>query len=362
MAERAKRVLAWMSRNERKLGAAFFFFGFITDLLAFTLLSVDVVNLAFLGYLTLGIACAVGSHLFATRAEKGPLYRRALSVLFPLGAQYAIGGVLSGCLIFYTKSSVVDVSWPFLILLLLVYAGNEYFRKYKEHLIFQSILLFFAIYAYAIFALPLAVHTLGPLVFLGSSALSVVVFSVLMLVLWRIDRKRVAASVRPIALGSAVVLTAVNAAYFTGTIPPIPLTLPEAGIYHDVSRVPGGYVLTGEEQPAWWEVWPMTVHHVPGTPLYAFSSIFAPVEFSTSIAHVWQRYDEGQRRWVTESRIIFPISGGRQGGYRGYSEKDNPAAGKWRVSIETVGGQVIGRRYFTVVPVPATPQLLQDFR
>ena len=35
--------------------------------------------------------------------------------------------------------------------------------------------------------------------------------------------------------------------------------------------------------------------------------------------------------------------GGRDGGYRGYTTKSTPAAGRWRVNIETSDGLLIGR-------------------
>ena len=351
-----QQVLAWLSRNERHLGALFFVFGFITDVITFALLDVSLVNIAFTGYLTLGAVFALVGHASESKRNRGGLYG-ALPTISSLIVQYAIGGVLSGCLIFFTKSSSILASWPFLVLLALVFIGNEYFRKYREHLAFQTILLFFGLYAYLIFALPLLVKTLGPWVFLGSTVLACILFALFLWLLWKTGKERLASTFKRIVLGITASVVVMVGAYFTGIIPPIPLSLTGVGIYQELTPVPGGYRVVGEKAHSWWQFWPRTIHHIPGTPLYAYSSVFAPVSFSTSVVHEWQQYDSQKGKWIEESRIAFTISGGRQGGYRGYSIKDNPQPGKWRISIETLSGQVIGMEEFVVENVAVLPEL-----
>lgn len=340
------RAIAWASRHERSLGAALFTFGFLTDLFTFGLLPVGVVNLFFLTYLAIAAICTFGTHVISVYRERDAWWRKALSVLFPLGAQYALGGLLSGFVVFYTKSSVLAVSWPFLVLLLLVYGGNEYFRKHKEHLVFQTVLFFFALYAYSIFALPLLLGQLGPWIFLGSTLLAAFVFGFFLFLLKLANTVRYKESRPPIVAWSIGVLLAINAAYFTGLIPPIPLVMSHAGVYQSLARQGDAYVARAEEPKPWWNPFPETVRHVAGTPLYVFSAIKAPVAFSTSVTHEWEYYVPG-KGWERRNRISFPITGGRAEGYRGYSLVENPAPGKWRVVIST-GGQTIGRLTFNV--------------
>ncbi|MEK7079713.1 MAG: DUF2914 domain-containing protein, partial [Patescibacteria group bacterium] len=76
--------------------------------------------------------------------------------------------------------------------------------------------------------------------------------------------------------------------------------------------------------------------------------------------HHWEHYNEVTKHWVDEGHITFAISGGRDGGYRGYSEKDNLASGKWRVTVETLEGQVIGRISFHVESVLTPPPLHKE--
>jgi hypothetical protein len=76
------------------------------------------------------------------------------------------------------------------------------------------------------------------------------------------------------------------------------------------------------------------------------------------VLHRWQRYDDAQRAWVTETEVRFPIYGGRDGGFRGYSEKLFVPAGKWRVDVITPYGGLIGRISFTVVDASTTAPLV----
>ena len=287
---------------------------------------------------------------------------RWLAVLFTLGGQYAIGGILSGCLIFYTKSAVLAVSWPFLVLLALVFGGNEYFRKYRDHLIFPTVLVFFALYAYAIFALPIYIGAIGPWVFVGSTFATIILFWGFLYLLNRTGKARLSESIRPIVASCAVIVFTMVATYATGLVPPLPLALKEGGIYHGLTKRGGDYVLQTEEIRQWWQIWPQTVHVAPGGTLYSYGAVFAPIRFSTSVVHHWERYDEEARKWVEEGHIAFPISGGRKEGFRGYSIKENPEPGKWRVSVETLAGQTIGRISFNVERVRSTPALEEEVR
>lgn len=344
------RLLSWTARHERSLGAALFTFGFLTDIFTFGLLPVGVVNIFFLSYLALAAACTFGTHFISIYRERDVWWRKFLAVLFPLGAQYAIGGLLSGFVVFYAKSSVIAVSWPFLLLLLAVYGSNEYFRKHKEKLVFQSVLFFFALYSYAIFVLPLILGMMGAWVFVGSTISAMVVFGAFLFLLKLVNAPRYKESRPPIIAWSIGLILAINGAYFGGYIPPIPLVLSHAEIYHELTHQGGVYQVRTDDPKPWWNPFPRTVEHVAGTPLYAFSSVKAPAAFLTSITHEWEYYVEGSG-WERRNRISFPMTGGRVEGFRGYSLVENPKAGKWRVTIST-GGQVIGRLNFNVKEVP----------
>ena len=358
-----QKVLAWAQRNERHLGALVFLWGFITDIITFVFLDISLVNILFAAYLGLAALAIFLTHFLSSRPpEKSSVRYKSALVLLPLLAQYLIGNLLSGFLIFYTKSSVLLASWPFLILIAAIFIGNEWFRRYKDRITFMAVLLFFTTYAYAIFALPLFVLSLGAYVFLGSTAIALISFGVFLVLLYKAGRLKLAESILPI-VGSCLLITVlVSSAYFSGLIPPIPLTLKEGGIYHSVERVGGQYILQGEKEPPWYDLRTHVVHIAPGESLSAFTAVFAPIRFGTVVVHRWQRYNEAKGVWVTYSKIAFPIAGGRTEGYRGYSETANPLPGEWRVRVETENGQVIGQMRFRLERSETPPVLHEEVR
>jgi len=60
------------------------------------------------------------------------------------------------------------------------------------------------------------------------------------------------------------------------------------------------------------------------------------------------------------SSVTFPINGGRDGGYRGYTIKHNPEPGDWRVDINTSEGHLIGRITFKVERAAVPPQTVPE--
>jgi hypothetical protein len=77
------------------------------------------------------------------------------------------------------------------------------------------------------------------------------------------------------------------------------------------------------------------------------------------IRHVWSRQD-ADRGWLPTDRIEFEISGGREGGYRGFSFKRAVTPGKWRVEVETGDGRILGRIDFTVLAVEGKHPTLES--
>jgi hypothetical protein len=146
------------------------------------------------------------------------------------------------------------------------------------------------------------------------------------------------------------VFTLFNILYFLNIVPPVPLSLKSIGVYHTLVRNPSGnYTATYEPSP-WFIFWRDTsnVYRVSnaGTAV-CFSSVFAPTGLSAPIYHQWEKYNDDKGRWETVSKISFPINGGRDAGYRGYSDLV-VTPGRWRCDVETQSGALIGRISFTV--------------
>ena len=352
-----RKAFLWMQTYERHLSAFAMIAGFIFDNLFFRRIDLWETQAVFASYIAICFLAIPLMHFAESRARPD-IERPRFRILLTLATQFALGGLWSGFVIFYGRSAVFGASWPFLIFLFLVFLGNEYFYRYHQRLVFTSILFFFALYSYAIFAVPLFTGTIGTLTFLLSGAVAIGVFIAFTTLLRIFARERFSTDISRIRIGAAAVLLAVNVFYFTNILPPLPLSAETGGIYHAVSRAPGAYFGESEAQP--WLVrylgFTPTLNVVAGESLSAYSSVFAPTTLKATITHRWQWYDEMQKAWVTKAVISYQIVGGRDGGYRGYSTSAITEEGKWRVNIETADGRLIDRIPFVAekasVPAP----------
>lgn len=326
--------------------------GFVADNLIFTRVDLWQTQAVFAAYTATCFIAIPALHWLTVR-DRLPLMRAIL----PLATQFALGGFWSGFVIFYGRAADVGTSWPFLALLFLVLIASEYFHTYHKRLVFTSVLFFFALYSYAIFAVPVFTGTIGTLTFLESGLAAIVVFALFTTLLRTLARERFLPDIRRVRASALGILILMNVFYFTNILPPLPLSAESSGIYHAVWRVPGAYMATTEEES--WQVrllgFAPTLHLALGDSLSAYSAIFAPTTLQATIVHRWQWYDPAGKRWVGKGVIAYPIIGGRDGGYRGYSTVPIDATGNWRVVIETADGRRIARIPFTVIATTVPP-------
>ena len=317
-------------------------------------------DLVFLFHLTLSASAII----FLNAVEGGRIKGlRALAIVpfAPVVVQFSFGGLFSGFVSLYSRSATYIGTWIFIAVLACLMVGNERFRKLYVRFSFQIALYFSALFLFFIFFLPVVLHEISTQMFLLSGLVAVGVASLLLLVLSRvapvIEKRERTRSARSIA----VIWAVVNILYFSNAIPPLPLALKDAGVYHAVAhRADGIYELQGEPR-TWLETFlpfETTYHRVSGEGAVVFTSIFAPTGLSTPVLHEWQRYDEVARTWVTKNELSFTINGGRDGGYRGYSRKYGLETGRWRVNVILPSGSIIGRVAFEVIEV-ATPIQLE---
>lgn len=338
-------VLGLIKRHERTLSSVAFVSGLVTDLLTFTLVPLRYVVALFGAYVVIAALATLAGHAAVGREGR---VAQAAEVFGPLIAHFLLGSVLCGFLILLTQSGSFLISWPFLILLGGVFVGNELFHTYRRHFIFQALLVYLALFAFATIAVPLFLGRLTAWSFLLGAALSLIAFLGYVWLVGVVRWERLRPALAPLMAGAILITALIVSAYFLKLIPPVPLALRDGGIYEKVERVGDEYVRTGSFARPWWDLRTPVVDIADGSPLYAYTAIFAPGDFTAGVMHVWQRYDEESKIWRTESTVAFTLSGGRESGYRGYSIKSAPEPGEWRVLVETQTGQVIGDLQFIV--------------
>lgn len=346
------RIRTFALRNERWLVYIYLTGGFVFDLIFFRRVDLFFENFAIIAHLVLGMLAIIAVHI-----ERGKRYKNAHAFL-PLVMQFAIGGLFGKFVIFYAKSGTYISSWPFLLILVALFIGNEFLRERYALLNFRIALFFVALFSYCIFFVPVLTGSIGVAQFMESGIVSLLI---MLIVLGLLRYLATDIGTRQWAILIGIVLAiyaAFNGLYFTKSIPPIPLVLKDSGIYHSVERKPdGSYVVQGEARP-WLPIFHETVHWDENGTLYAWASIFAPTGLSTKIAHRWEYLQDGQ--WKTVGMVYMTISGGRDEGFRGYSAKRRVATGEWRVDVETERGELLGRIPFVVVATDTPPTLIED--
>lgn len=338
-----------------------FIFGFIVD--NFTLNRVDQLfdNLILATYVTLAMGSLV--LLYAASAERfpekvNPFVRRYA----PLLMQYAFGGLFSGMLIFYGRSGSWAVSWPFLLIIIGVIAGNELIRNRVQRLLFNIGTLFVGLFLYVVLIVPVLSGHMGVWIFLGSGMLALFIMLLYVRLLESIVPRFIQLHKRALYFVVGVIFAIFNFLYFANIIPPIPLSLKDAGIYHSVVRFENGVYQLTYEKGEWWQFYKNSddVFHPQhaSSDVFCFAKVFAPTSIETEIYHRWEYYDEAAGEWRQHARVSYPIVGGGDGGYRGYTLIQNYRDGTWRCTVETARGQVLGREVFEIDSTQAPDELV----
>ncbi len=308
------------------------------------------------------VAAAAGI-IFLNAAEAGRVRSERLLALvpwMPVVIQFSVGGLFSGFLSLYSRSAAFYGSWVFVFIVALLLLSNERFHRFYRKLAFQVSLYFVVLYSFLIFFLPVVFKRIGPDMFILSGSVTLGGIVALIGLLWWVAPARVREARVNILATIAALTLMFNILYFANLIPPLPLSLKAGGLYHSiVHEADGTYTLLGEEVP-WYESflrYNLVFRKSPGESVYALTAIFAPTGLTTTIVHQWQRLDSATQTWITTAEIPFEITGGRDGGYRGWSGKYDPLPGSWRVNVLTPSGQLITRISFTIQDASTTPIL-----
>ena len=333
--------------------------GFTLDAIIFRRVDLFFSNILLFSYLAIASVCILLLNMIITGTLRGRAWT-AIAPFLPAVIQFAFGGLFSGYVILYSKSAALAVSWIFVAILAALLIGNERFRNFYKLFAFQMGLLFFGVFSFLTFFLPVVLGRIGTEVFLVGGALSLIAMSLI----FRLTAHFVPAMAserRKMARVVGSIFLLFNVLYFLNAIPPLPLALREAGVYHNVVKEGDEYVLSAEPR-RWYESYlryNTVFHKTADETVFVYSAVFAPATFATTILHEWEFYDEKTQSWIKTATFGFPITGGRDGGYRGFSLRDNLEAGKWRVNVKTGDGLIIGRVAFTVEDAPAPAQTIE---
>lgn len=336
-------------RYKRLVPLASFSAGFGWDSLTLTRIDRMFDNLVLLLYIILLGVLIVLVNLGGADRLRSPLLKKHIE-WYPPGIQFFLGGLFSSYVVFYFQSASMTRSSLFLVLLIFLLVANEFLKNRLADLYLQTTLYFLASYSFFIFFIPVVVKKMNYYTFLFSGIISL---SIIGGIAFLFHRKSVFSTRRqPVLIGllvGALFLT-LNVFYIKNWIPPVPLSLKSAGIYHHASRE-GDIFKLRYEKPRWYRFWKDSdnpYNYSEGDAVYCFTAIFAPTELKKKVHHQWQRYSDKKKEWLTTDSLAYEITGGRGKGYRGYTYKKNVVPGKWRVEVRTEDGPLLGRIDFRI--------------
>ena len=174
-----------------------------------------------------------------------------------------------------------------MLIILTVIIGNEVIKKRTGWLIFNLAILFIGLFSYVVLIIPVLTGYMGSLVFIGSGLLALLAMYGFVRLLGLIIPRFIALHKRSVIFTIGLIFFILNGLYFTNIIPPIPLSLKEIGIFHQVTREADGSYALVYEDGAWW--WPFKqsdniIRAMVAEPdIYCFAAVFAPVRLSTDI-------------------------------------------------------------------------------
>ncbi|MEN9920600.1 MAG: hypothetical protein RL538_493 [Candidatus Parcubacteria bacterium] len=319
-----------------------FVLGFFTDAMLLNQIDDVTDNLILLAYVLLA-TCSLLLFYVGVAQKLGEWASRKLVRYMPGIMQYSFGGLLSGMLIFYGRSGDWVTSAPFLLLILSVIFGNEMVHKRSDRLVYHIALYFIGLFSYVVLVLPIVFGAMGDLMFFLSGVTALLWVTIVIQILFRIVPNFMRVNTRRLILMVGAIYMTLNILYFTGVLPPIPLSLTELTMAHSVTKDGGSYRIVTEDQ-SWWRDLPFMEEslHPAGGELACFARVYAPTKLTTEIFHRWE-YKGADGKWVERARIKYPIAGTNKGGYRGWTAVGAVTSGKWRCSVETARGQVLGR-------------------
>ena len=270
---------------------------------------------------------------------------------FPEGMQFFFGGLFSAYVVFYFQSATLSKNWLFLLFLLVLLIGNEFIKDHLENAKLNLALYFLALFSFFTFALPVVSGWMNVWIFQLAGLFSLGTMAALIYLLAHSTETPNWSLYRPVITIVASIYLVLNLFYFLNWIPPVPLSLKAGGIYHHVHKT-DNYYLARFEQGRWYQPFKSSdnsYHYAPGDTVYCFASVFAPARLNKQIVHRWQFYDRKKGTWQTTDHQRYRISGGRDGGYRGYTYKRHLQPGEWRVDVETADGSLLGRIPFEII-------------
>jgi hypothetical protein len=346
----------WLKQRPWAFAFGFFFLGFCFDLLL--LRSIDSVPVLIQqgSYVALLSVLILFDHHYWVTKTLPPGWKGWILARRDWVIHFLFGSLFNAFFVFYFRSSVVSSLsfFIFIPLLVLLLALNELplFRNLGP--VMRVALWSFACTSFWVYLLPLLFGFLSAWLFVLAVFLSIIsVFGLWYLAVhftddfkwnfWRAVVPSISVQVLLLVL------------YFSGLVPPVPLSLKWIGAYHEVRKPDGTELLYVRDGFRFWEQGAQTFLARPQDKLNVWMRIFAPKRFKDDIYVAWQHKNE-RGQWIQTDHIRLQLRHSGQTGWTGHTYKANWLPGEWKVDVLTADARLLGSIEIKVRPDGSTHQ------
>ncbi len=357
---RFQRLKLYYEKNEHAFNIVAFVGGFLFDITmldridAWSTIVQQAVYLVLIAVILLQMFFAEGKP--QPELDKMPTIKRWYYEYRTALVHFLLGTLLNLYTLFFFKSASLFVSFAFMIVLAALMVANDSKRLKALGLSFKFALFSLCLLSFCASVVPVFVGSIGLVVFMLSMLVGCLPMAVINRRIHIHAPERTQQARQQILVPYGLVLIVFLSLYLFRLIPPVPLSIPFIGVYHNVEHGEDTFRLS-HERP-FWKIW----HHGdqnfvarPGDKIYVYFRIFSPARFSDQVLMRWF-WKDNAGRWTLQDSIPINIVGGRQQGFRGYGVKSNYQTGDWKLQVETTDEREIGRVYFEVATAPEAPR------
>ena len=339
----------FLKESSHHVSTLLFIGGFIFDL--FILPEAGHVLTIWLGLLYISIvACAIAAREWVISQNTASHSEQRIFSILTFAIAYFSGSALSFVSVYAIRSAAFAVSWPLLLVLLLCVLVNELVSSHHFRFTLDVGVLLLAVLFFFVFNLPVFLKVQNDMTFILSAGIASVVSLIYVYLLRHTSESAEEEAAKMYALAVGIPMF-IGMLYFLNVIPAVPLSLANAGVYHVVTRNEAGeFSAAKETDTRFFASFRVPIYHM-GTNdsgAYFFSSVSAPAELTAPISHVWEYYDTAINTWTPVTTVAFTLAGGREDGYRAYSQKENLTEGLWRVTVKVDSKRIVGRMKFYI--------------
>lgn len=342
------RFNAFIQKHQKSAPVVFFVLGFIWDSLTLGRIDRLYDRVILCVYLTSLSGCL---YLF-NLSDDGKWRNTFLGKYedyFPLAIQFFLGGLSSAYVIYFSRSVSFTKTISFFVILVALLFANELFKKRISNKYLQFSTYFFVNFTFFTFFIPVLINTMNTFIFMISGAVSLATTLLLITFIYSKSPSTRAELHEGKMIGIIIgIYVMINGFYFLNLIPPVPLALEDGIVAQKLEKRDNSYILTYQKGNLFSD-FNTNIIHKPGERLYVYTSIFAPADLTKKITHEWNWKNPKTNEWQTTDNIDFEITGGRDGGFRGYTYKEKLLPGEWKVDVNTNNGQVLGRINFKII-------------